>query len=84
MQASNATPSTPSPSSSPSPDTVERFGRLIDDLDNLRYALNMPIEDKLHVQCMRNSLPEKIESLKRIFIEITGQDPWDIFPVFGH
>jgi hypothetical protein len=65
------------------PETFDRFGRVIDELENLRHALNMPIDDKLYVQCMRNSLPEKIEALKKIYIEIVGEDPWDVFPVFG-
>jgi len=63
-------------------DTYDRFSQIINELENLRYALNMPIDDRIHVQCLRNALPEKIEALKIVYIQITGEDLWDMCPYF--
>ncbi len=55
----------------------EKLGVLIDELDNLSHALQMPIPDKMHVETMRESLPEKVEELKKVYVEITGENPWE-------
>lgn len=54
----------------------ETLGHIIDSLDNLAHALTMPIPDSMHVECLRQSLPEKVLELKKIFVEITGENPW--------
>ena len=57
---------------------LEELGQLIDGLDNLAHALTIPLPDKMHVDCIRDLLPDKVLELKNIFIEITGENPWGI------
>lgn len=57
---------------------VEELGGLIDSIDNLAHALQMrslPAEN--HVEQMRQLLPEKVAKFKKVFIEITGDNPWE-------
>jgi len=56
----------------------ETLGQLIDSIDNLSCALKLPIPDSMHVEVLRDTLPEKVISLKRSFIEITGENPWNL------
>lgn len=58
-------------------DNYEKFGQLIDDIDSLAHALNMPVPPQMHVEQLRISLPEKVKQLKGVFVEITGENPWD-------
>jgi hypothetical protein len=57
-------------------DKFEKLGQLIDRIENLSFALNMPIPDNTHVQSFRESLPEIVKELKESFIEISGENPW--------
>lgn len=56
---------------------TEKLGEAIDTVENLAIALNMPIPDAIHVQALRNSLPEVVILLKEGFIETTGENPWE-------
>jgi hypothetical protein len=58
-------------------DKFEALGQLIDSLDNLAYALNIPLPPQMHVERLGISLPEKVRQLKEVFVEITGNNPWD-------
>lgn len=55
----------------------ERFGELVDTIDNLNSALSMPLPDSIHVNAMREELPEVLAELKNIFVSITGENPWN-------
>lgn len=55
----------------------EKFGLLIDEVDNLSHALNIPMPPSFHVERLKETLPEKVEELKQIFIEVTGENPWE-------
>lgn len=57
-------------------DKLEKLGRIIDGIDNLAHALQLPLPDNMHIECLRSSLPEKVEELKKVFIEISGNNPW--------
>jgi hypothetical protein len=54
----------------------ERLGVLIDGIDNLAHALQLPMPASIHVDAMRSSLPEKVAELKQIYVEITKENPW--------
>jgi hypothetical protein len=55
----------------------ETLGQLIDSLDNFAHALKMPLPPQMHVEVLSKSLPEKVKELKSVFVEITGENPWD-------
>ena len=58
-------------------DKFETLGQLIDSLDNLAHALKMPLPIHMHIEQLSVALPEKVKQLKEVFVEITGENPWD-------
>ena len=58
-------------------DNFEKLGILIDELDNLAHALKLPLSPHIHVEQIGIALPDKVKRLKEIYIEITGDNPWD-------
>jgi hypothetical protein len=57
-------------------DKYERLGLLIDKVDNLAHALQLPLPASMHVEQLRTALPEAVKELKESFIDITGENPW--------
>lgn len=57
--------------------SVEAFGDLIDDLDSLYHGLSIPLQAEVHIEQLKNLLPEKIQLLKDFFVELTGENPWE-------
>ncbi len=55
----------------------EKLGQLIDSIENLSCALNLSLPAEFHVNQLKKLLPEKVASLKEIFIKITGENPWN-------
>ena len=58
-------------------DAKEELGRSIDELDDLAHALKMPVPDSIHVNCLREQLPELVAKMKRQFAAVTGEDHWE-------
>jgi hypothetical protein len=58
-------------------DKFEKLGQLIDSLDNLAHALRLPMDPKIHVEQLKSHLPSKGREFKEVFVEITGDNPWD-------
>ena len=58
-------------------DKFENLGQLIDSLDSVAHALNIPMPDKMHVNNLKEILPEKVKEFKKSFVEITGENPWE-------
>ncbi len=57
-------------------DQIEKLGLIIDGIDNLSHALKIPLPPAMHVEQLSKALPEKVQELKDVFIEITGENPW--------
>ncbi len=58
-------------------DKFEKLGLLIDSLDNLAHSLELPLPPQMHIEQMSKLLPEKVKELKEVFVEITGENPWN-------
>ena len=58
-------------------DKFEELGQLIDSIENLAHGLNIPMTADFHVSQLKKILPEKVKELKAVFVEITGDNPWD-------
>lgn len=56
---------------------IEKIGEIVDRLDNLIHALQMPIPEHIHIGCLKSSLPHIMAELKAIYISETGIDHWD-------
>lgn len=54
----------------------EPLGLLIDELDNLAHALKLPLPPQMHIEQIKISLPDKVMQLKKMYVEITGENPW--------
>lgn len=57
-------------------DTWEQIGQLIDRLDNVIGALELPIPAPFHVEQVKNILPEISKELKAAVVAESGYDPW--------
>lgn len=55
----------------------EKLGLLIDELDNFVHALGLLLPPKMHVEQLKISLPKTVEKLKGVYVEITGENPWE-------
>ena len=58
-------------------DKYEKLGCLIDDLESLQCGLDLPLSATMHVEQMKISLTDKVRKLKDVFVELTGENPWD-------
>ncbi len=58
-------------------DNYEELGQLIDAIDCLASALQLPLSDKIHVEVLKLTLPEKVKAFKEVFTKITGENPWE-------
>lgn len=59
------------------PDDIEAIGKQADAIDNLIAALSLPLPDPIHLQALRESLPNVSQELKRIVVEVSGENPWE-------
>jgi len=57
-------------------DKFERLGLVIDAVDNLVHALELPLPPDFHLNQLKSMLPEKVNLLKKCFEEITEENPW--------
>lgn len=55
----------------------EEFGDIIDRIDNLLGALELPMPVEFHVNQIKSELGEMSEDLKRIYVEEEGENPWE-------
>lgn len=58
-------------------DQKDRLGRLADRIDNLTHAMALPLPDSVHLQALRDAMPELRDELKAIYVEVTGENPWE-------
>jgi hypothetical protein len=58
-------------------DQADKLGRVIDEIENLEYALKMPLPPQMHVEQLSKLIPEKVLKLKEIYIDLTGENPWE-------
>ncbi len=56
---------------------LEVLGQCIDSLDNYANALKLNIKDAIHVEALREGLPDLVDKFKEAFINLTGDNPWE-------
>lgn len=56
---------------------IEDLGTLIDRLDNLAHALQMPLQDSMHVSILRESLPKLVKDFKAAYANELHENPWE-------
>lgn len=58
-------------------DANEKLGQAIDTVDNLAHALLLGMSAQFHVDQLKVALPEVVELLKKGFVAVTGENPWE-------
>jgi len=58
-------------------DAQNKLGETIDRLDNVAHALQLAMPADFHVRQMKQLLPEIVQELKKNFVEVTGENPWE-------
>ena len=54
------------------------LGQQADTVDNLVHAMQIPgITDKIHMEALREELPDILKALRQSFVLITGDNPWE-------
>lgn len=53
------------------------FAEVIDSIDNLLCALDIPMNAEFHVNQMKHELKQVSDKLKDIYYEEEGESPWD-------
>lgn len=57
---------------------LEDIALQVDRLENILIAMSMPIDNKIHVEAIKDSLPDIKAKLKRAYFELGGEDVWSI------
>lgn len=56
---------------------LEELGTLADQANNLAAASQLPLPPAMHVEQLRNGLVSIDQALRHLYIEISGENPWD-------
>lgn len=59
-------------------DVSSDLGDLKDKVDNLLGALEIPMPAEFHVKQMKSELKEISDKLKCLYIEMEGNNPWEV------
>lgn len=63
-----------------SSDVMERIGQLSDKADNYHGASRLPFSPRIHLDALSGGMLEIRDELRAIFIEVTGENPWEFHP----
>ena len=55
----------------------DEFAEIIERIDNLRGALEIPMPVECHINQMKRELKEVSDKLKRIYVEEEDENPWE-------
>jgi hypothetical protein len=55
---------------------LKKLGNLVDRIDNLVHAGDIPMLDATRVKALGEALPDLHSELKTLYVEIAGEDPW--------
>lgn len=58
-------------------DIYEEFAQEIDKIENLVFAMNLPMGSDFHVEQLKKQLPEVVEKLKGLYVELADDNPWE-------
>lgn len=54
----------------------EKLGQVIDRLDAIGHALQIPMPAQMHVQNLKTVIPSLVAEARAAFVSATGQNPW--------
>lgn len=56
---------------------LEKLGALADSIDNVLLAAELPLPTKSHLEQMKESAKKWAAELKSIYVEESGDNPWE-------
>jgi len=56
---------------------LDKLGRLADIANNLAAASQLPVPPAVHIEGMRQGLIDIDKALRALYVEISGDDPWE-------
>jgi len=54
----------------------DKLGEIIDSIDNLVSAMDLPMPPQMHLDILKGSLTEKVKELKEFYIAEENDNPW--------
>lgn len=58
-------------------DQLERISELVDKASNCISATQLRVRPEIHVEGLRGGLQEVEQVLRELYVEISGENPWD-------
>ncbi len=58
-------------------ENAEDLGQLIDSVENYAAALNLPLPPQMHIDQLKEALPDFAKRLKAIYVSETGENHWE-------
>jgi len=55
---------------------LDELGRIADQANNLAAASQLPVKAEIHIEGMRSGLEDIDKALRKLYIEISGDNPW--------
>lgn len=55
---------------------LERFAQVAEQANNLLGALALPLPAHIHLQGLGPNIEEMRDELRRVVVEVKGEDPW--------
>jgi hypothetical protein len=59
---------------------IERVAQVAEQANNLLGSLALPLPAHIHVSGCRSNIEEMRDKLRRIVVELKGEDPWEGHP----
>lgn len=56
---------------------MEKLGLIVDKIENYAAALQLSVPAYIHMEQLREALPEIAKELKEVYINETGENPWE-------
>lgn len=55
---------------------LDSLGRLVDTCENLMQSLTMQLPAHIHIQALRETMPEIRDTVKQAYFDLGGEDVW--------
>jgi hypothetical protein len=55
-------------------------GETADTIDSLVHAMKLPMPATTHLEALRVTLPRIVETLRKVYVAETGENPWATHP----
>ena len=64
------------------PEQLEDLGQIVESASNFHAAGQMPLPPQMHLTCLRDGMEAIRDNARRLYFEVSGEDPWADHPSF--